>query len=79
MNTTSHEITMIEEPSAPAAPEISFFEDVGASVRLTFAEDNSFMRGWHAAGDKDVQAAVKAANERERARCKAALLARLAG
>jgi hypothetical protein len=59
-------------------PAAEFTEVIGAELRVATLKENGFVRGWTTAGDPEVRAIIEATNQRERARCKAALLARFA-
>lgn len=60
-----------------AIPTNTLTEQVSISARKALLEDNGFVRGWQMFDDPDVRAEIEARNQRERARCKAALLASL--
>lgn len=58
-------------------PQLRFTERVGYQLSAAMDEENGFLRGWETANDPEVQAHIAERNARERARCKAAVLAML--
>lgn len=73
---TKVEATVVEVP-ATAEPRLTITERIGYQLSSAFDEETGFARGWNAAEDPEV-VAIRAEREvRERARCKAAVLAML--
>lgn len=73
---TKVEVTNVEVP-ATNEPRITFTERVGYQLSSALDEENGFVRGWDTANDPEVQKFIAERNARERARCKAAVLAML--